>query len=81
MTEKLPRGIWYDEAKRRYRVRRYRNGKPYLRYRRSLEAALAAYDELTEELSKIPKMSREELRRGVVPKASFAGLVRATRET
>jgi hypothetical protein len=79
VSEKLPRGIWFDEEKKRYRVRRYRNGKPYLRYRRTKEAAIAAYDDLAKELAKIPKLSREQMKRGVVPKASFAGLAKAMR--
>lgn len=58
-------------------MRRYRNGKPYLRYRRTLPAALTAYAELKEELTKIPKLTRAQMRRGVVPKATFASMARA----
>lgn len=82
MTErKLPKGIWYDAEKNRYRIRRYRNNKPYLRYRRTEEAALEAYKELTEQLAKIPILSREQMKRGRVPKAKFASLSQALRET
>lgn len=79
MSDKLPRGIWFDAEKNRYRVRRYRNGVPFLRYRRTREKAIEAYEDLAKELAKIPKLSREQLKRGVVPKASFAGLARAMR--
>lgn len=77
MTDKLPRGIWFDAEKNRYRVRRYRNGKAYLRYRRTREAALTVHAELKEELAKIPKLTRAQMRRGVVPKATFAGMAKA----
>lgn len=77
MAEKLPRGIWFDAEKTRYRVRRYRNGKPYLRYRRTLEAALQVFEELKVELAKIPKLTREQMRRGLVPRATFAGMAKA----
>lgn len=79
MTPKLPRGIWFDKEKNRYRVRRYRNGKPYLRYRRTLELALKVYEELKEELAKIPKLTREQMKRGVVPKATFTSMKHAMR--
>lgn len=55
----LPKGVWYEAPKRRYRVRRYHNKLvygPY--YYRTLEAAMARYDTLCEELAQIPKDSR-----------------------
>lgn len=79
MTEKLPRGIWFDGEKNRYRVRKYRNGKSYLRYRRTLDAALKVFDELSKELTKIPKLTREQMKRGVVPRATFKGMAKAMR--
>lgn len=55
----LPKGIWYEEAKRRYRVRRYHNKVvygPY--YYRTLEAAMTRFEALNEELALIPKEDR-----------------------
>jgi hypothetical protein len=79
MKSSLPRGIWHDVEKNRYRVRLYRNGKAYLRYRKTLSEALDAYDELKKKLANIPVMSREEARRGVVPKATFSSMAKALR--
>lgn len=80
MADKLPRGIWFDAEKNRFRVRRYCNGKPYLRYRRTREAAISTFEDLREELAKIPKLTRAQMRRGVVPKATFAGIAKAMRD-
>jgi hypothetical protein len=56
----LPKGIWYEAPKRRYRVRRYHNKITYLKgYYRTYGAACAAMDELNAELSMIPKEKRQ----------------------
>lgn len=55
----LPKGVWYEAEKRRYRVRRYHNKVvygPY--YYRTLEAAMTRYDTLCRELAEIPKTPR-----------------------
>lgn len=52
----LPRGVWYEAPKRRFRVRRYHNKVTYLKgYYRTLDQALAALEELNAELALIPK--------------------------
>lgn len=57
---KLPKGIWYEAPKRRYRVRRYHNKVTYLKgYYRTFAQASAALDALNEELSLIPKIKRQ----------------------
>ena len=56
---RLPKGLWYEAPKRRFRVRRYHNKVTYLRgYYRTLEEAVAALDELNAELALIPKDRR-----------------------
>ena len=56
---RLPKGLWYEAPKRRFRVRRYHNKVTYLRgYYRTLEEAVAALDELNAELVLIPKDRR-----------------------
>lgn len=55
----LPPGLWYEEPKRRWRVRRYHNRRVYLKgYYRTYQEAIVALDELNEELAKIPKVRR-----------------------
>lgn len=62
---RLPRGLWYEAPKRRYRVRRYHNKVVYLKgYYRTLEAAMAALNELNEELAQIPKNPRKPRKKG-----------------
>lgn len=59
----LPRGIWYEAPKRRFRVRRYHNKVTYLKgYYRTFDEALAALEELNAELDLIPKVKQR--RRG-----------------
>lgn len=83
MTEILPRGIWYEKEKKRYRVRRYHNKVAYLKgYYRTLSEAKNALEELSAELSKIPKLSKR--RRGSpgeapVPQATIKGTADAVR--
>lgn len=56
---KLPKGIWYEAPKRRFRVRRYHNKVTYLKgYYRTFNMAQAALNELNAELSLIPKEKR-----------------------
>lgn len=52
----LPKGLWYEAPKRRFRVRRYHNKVTYLKgYYRTYERAVAALTELNTELALIPK--------------------------
>lgn len=56
---RLPKGLWYEAPKRRFRVRRYHNKVTYLKgYYRTLDEAVAALDELNAELALIPKDQR-----------------------
>lgn len=62
---RLPKGVWYETKRRRYRVRKYHNKViygPY--YYRTLQDALAKMDELMEMLSEIPK---ERFKRSTSP--------------
>lgn len=65
---RLPKGLWYEAPKRRFRVRRYHNKVTYLKgYYRTLDEAVAALDELNAELALIPKdprLSRKNNRSG-----------------
>lgn len=57
---KLPKGIWYEAPKRRFRVRRYHNKVTYLKgYYRTFAQASVALDELNKEISLIPKEKRQ----------------------
>ena len=76
-TTTLPRGIWFEADRNRYRIRLYRNGRPYLKYRDTLEAALTAYQELSRELEAMPRRPHGERRRGSVPVGTFTGLTQA----
>ena len=76
-TTALPRGIWFEAERNRYRVRLYRNGRSYLRYRDTLEDALTAYEELSRQLVATPIRSYGERRRGTVPVGTFTGLTQA----
>ena len=56
MTETLPKGIWYEAPKTRFRVRKYHNKVAYLQgYYRTLSEAKDALVELEQYLSRIPK--------------------------
>lgn len=80
----LPRGIWYESEKKRYRVRKYHNKVPYLKgYYRSYGEAVEALEELERELARIPKLPRR--RRGnptqaPVPATSVSGIIGAVQQ-
>lgn len=78
---KLPRGIWFEAARERYRVRKYRNGKPHLVYCKTEAQARAALKDLEQALKAEPKLRRGERLRGVVPAATFAALVKAAQKS
>jgi hypothetical protein len=77
MSEPLPRGIWFESERNRYRIRRYRNGRSYVRYRETLEEALTAYQDLSRQLEAMPKLPRGARRGGTVPVGTFSGLTKA----
>lgn len=56
---RLPKGLWYEAKRRRYRVRKYRNQVVYGPwYFRTMEEAMAKLDELNRLLAAIPKVRR-----------------------
>ena len=70
LMKKLPRGIWYEESRKRYRVKLYRNNIPYLGgYFSTLKAALAKHAELKAKLKAIPKLRKGQR----APKTLFGG--------
>jgi hypothetical protein len=82
MTDRLPRGIWYEAHKKRYRVRLYRNHVPHLKgYYATREEAELALEELRTALREIPKRrKRGEGSEEPVHEASFSGVIQALRE-
>ena len=76
-TAPIPRGIWFEADRNRYHIRRYRNGRSYVRYRDTLEAALTAYQELSQQIEAIPKLPRSERSKGTVLVGTFNGLTQA----
>lgn len=68
MTEKLPRGLWYEPEKQRFRVRLYKNHVAYLKgYYKTLESAMLALEELKAELRKLPSQRRRNGARHAAP--------------
>lgn len=78
-TEELPRGLWYEAPKRRFRVRKYHNGVAYLKgYYRTFDEAEVALAELEEYLATIPK-KRKRRESSSVPDISLSGTTRSIR--
>lgn len=80
MTAAFPKGIWYEEPKKRFRVRKYRNGVSYLKgYYRTYDEAEHALKELDAYLETIPK--RRNQRQGTFePDPSLAGTTQSIRD-
>ena len=77
--ETLPRGIWYEAPKRRFRVRKYHNGIAYLKgYYRTYDEAEAAMAELDSYLSTIPK-KRKKRETTPAPDPTLSGHVKSVR--
>lgn len=78
--DELPRGIWYEAPKRRFRVRKYHNKVSYLKgYYRTFEEAKAALEELEAYLATIPK-ERKKRTAKPVSEPTLAGTADAIRE-
>jgi hypothetical protein len=76
----LPRGIWYEAPKRRFRVRKYHNRVSYLKgYYRTFEEAEKALAELEAHLSTIPK-ERKKREAKPVREPTLAGTAEAIRD-
>ena len=79
MSEELPRGIWYEAPKRRFRVRKYHNGVSYLKgYYRTFDDAQEALTELEEYLSTIPKQ-RKKRESSSQPDPTLSGTAKSIR--
>jgi len=75
----LPKGIWYEAPKRRFRVRKYHNKVAYLKgYYRTFAEAKVAMDELETYLATIPK-ERKKREARPVPQPTVAGTAKAIR--
>jgi len=80
MSDTLPRGIWYEVPKRRFRVRKYHNRVSYLKgYYRTFEEAEVALAELESHLSTIPK-ERKKREAKPVHEPTLAGTADAIRD-
>ena len=80
MTDTLPKGIWYEAPKQRFRVRKYHNKVAYLKgYYPTFEEASVALDELEEYLLTIPK-ERKDRRRKLVQRPTLGGTAASIRE-
>lgn len=78
-TEELPRGIWYEAPKRRFRVRKYHNGASYLKgYFRTFDEAKEALVELETYLSTIPKQ-RKKRESSSPPDPTLSGTAKSIR--
>lgn len=77
----LPRGIWFESSRDRYRVRKYRNGVPHLIYCKTEAQARAALKDLQAMLETEPKVRTSGNRlKGAVPAATFSALVKAVQK-
>lgn len=77
--ETLPRGIWYEAPKRRFRVRKYHNGISYLKgYYRTFDRAQEALAQLEGYLATIPK-SRKKRESFGTPDTSLSGTATSIR--
>lgn len=57
----LPKGIWYEKSRNRYRVRLYRNQTPYLGgYYKTIPEALHALAQLKQDLEEIAPTPRRK---------------------
>lgn len=66
----LPKGIWYEESRERYRVKLHKNNVTYMAgYFTCLNAALAAHAALVRKLERIPKIAKGKR----PPKILFGG--------
>ena len=80
MSDTLPRGIWYEAPKRRFRVRKYHNRVSYLKgYYRTFIEAKQALAELETYLSTIPK-ERKKREAKPVPRPTMSGTASAIRD-
>ncbi len=78
--ETLPKGVWYEAPKRRFRVRKYHNRISYLKgYYRTYEQAKVALTELESYLSTIPK-ERKKREAKPVHEPTLAGTADAIRD-
>jgi hypothetical protein len=61
MIEDIPRGVWYEEPRRRWRVRLYVGTKVrYRSYHHGLPDAIKAYHAAVEKLKIVPDLKTNE---------------------
>jgi len=78
-TDELPRGLWYEAPKRRFRVRKYHNGVAYLKgYYRTFGDAEVALAELEDYLATIPKQ-RKKRENSPAPHPTLSGTAKSIR--
>ena len=81
MPQKLPKGIWYEAGRQRYRVRLYRNNTKYPGgYYRTLDEALVAREELKTKLEAIPKLRRGQYHQRTLNAPTMEGLMQQYKE-
>lgn len=81
MPDPLPRGIWYEKNRNRYRVKLYRNNISYFGgYYKTPDAAIQAYEELKKFLSTIPKLRRGERQEKEVFGDSMKDLISSSKQ-
>lgn len=76
----LPRGIWFEPERNRFRIRKYRNGRTFIRYRDTLDEAFEVLNDINKTIATIPKLPRGTRRIGAVPVSTFAGLAKVARQ-
>lgn len=70
----MPRGLWYEESRQRYRVRLYRNQRCYQSYFKTYDEAIKKYEEIQKRISKIPKKHTTPIGSVLHKKASIESL-------
>lgn len=80
-TQKLPRGLWFDAERNRWRVRLWRNTKMFISYHDTYEEALSAHTALKAVTRMVPKRVRRTRTEPVgTPPTSLAGLMQAAKK-
>lgn len=77
IEEKLPRGVWFEPKRGRYRVRLWRNKRAHLSYHETKEEAVRVHTALFRVTRLTPKVVR---RRPAEPAVTLGAMMRAARE-
>lgn len=76
-TSSLPKGIYFEAARSRYRVRLWRNKRMYISYHATLLEAEQAHAALKALIVRVPKRPRSDAAQAPVPVTSMRGLIKA----